>query len=258
MLQPAKLVAAQLATNYHSQPDEEAEPAIFQYFTSLYCVQAVCFVSTVVSRMISPKLKWATAAASLFLATFMTTGCHVQLSHPNQINAFDGAAYDTMVLAHGALLSLRAKVATDFPEYAPVFNGAIEAYNTAVVVYSTYRNSAGNESSVSTALGNLTVGITSLESALLHDLPVDGQHSAQIRRKAQKIRAQASAHLSAADIFTQLEIAASIAALVPTAGEYATLAKVILDATQGAITAVQAVADKPIQMSVIAAITPIP
>ena len=207
--------------------------------------------------MISPKLKWATAAASLFLATFLTTGCHVQLSHPNQINAFDGAAYDTMVLAHGALTSLRTRITKDFPLYAPAFNGAIEAYNTTLMVYSAYRNSAGDEASVSAALGNLTVGITTLESVLVNDLHVEARHSAQIRAKAQKIRARASAHMTAADVFTELEIAASIAALVPTAGEYATLAKIILEATQGAIDAEQAIVDKPIQMNTIAAITPI-
>lgn len=207
--------------------------------------------------MIPSKLRWVTAAASLVLATFTTTGCHVQSSHPNQINTFDGTTYDTMVLAHGALTSLRASVATDFRQYAPEFNAALEAYNTAVIAYSAYRNSAGDESSVSVALGNLTVGITSLESVLTHDLHVDAQHSAQIRAKAQKIRARASAHLTIADIFTELEIAASVAALVPSVGEYATLAKIILDATQAAIAAEQSLFNKPIRMDAIMAIAPI-
>lgn len=207
--------------------------------------------------MIAPKLKWATAAVSLFLASFMMTGCHLQLSHPNQINAFDGAAYDTMVLAHGALMALRARILKSFPFYAPVFNTAAEAYNATAVIYSNYRNSAGDESSVSIALSNLTVGITTLESTLVSDLHVDPQHSAQIRKTAQKIRARASAHLTAADIFTELEIAASIAALVPTAGAYAALAQIVLDATQAAIAAEQAVADQPIRMDAIAAIAPI-
>lgn len=207
--------------------------------------------------MMTPKLKVATAAASLFLAVFTMTGCRVQLSHPNQVNTFDGAAYDTMVLAHGALTALRANIVKNYPQYAPVFNTAVEAYNATAIVYSNYRNSAGDEPSVSVALGNLTVGITTLESALVHDLHVDAQHTAQIRAKAQKIRARASAHLTTADIFTQLEIAASIAALVPTVGQYATLAQIILDATQAAITAEQATADQPIRMDAIAAIAPI-
>ena len=207
--------------------------------------------------MISPKLKCAAAAASLLVATFMTAGCHVQSSHPNQINAFDGGAYDTMMLAHGALTSLRASMATDFPQYVPEFNQTVEAYNTAVVVYAAYRNSTQDETSVSAALGSLAVGVTSLESALVSDLHVDGQHAAQVRKAAQRIRARASARMTVADILTELEMAASIAAVVPSTADYATLAKVIVDATGAALSAEQTFADKAIQIDTIAAITPI-
>ena len=220
-------------------------------------MQAAPSGSTVVSRMIAPKLKWATAAASLLFATLTTTGCHVQSSHPNQMNVFDGAAYDSMLLAHGALTSLRAGIATDFHQYALEFNQAAAAYNTAVVIYSAYRNSANDESSVSAALGNLTVGVTALESALVNDLHVNAQHTAQVREKARKIRARASAHITVADILTELEVAESLAALAPSTEEYATLAKVIIDATGAAVNAEQAAANQPIQMSTIAAIMPI-
>src|SRR5436305_14448874 len=131
--------------------------------------------------MTFPKLKLAAAAVSLLLPTVTTTGCHLQSSHPNQINTFDGAAYDTMTLAHGALTSLRVSISTDFPHYVPEFNQAVEAYNTALVIYSAYRSSADTQPSLSVALGNLAVGITSLESALVTDLRVDEQHSADVR-----------------------------------------------------------------------------
>ena len=207
--------------------------------------------------MIIPKLKCAAAAASLLAAILLTAGCHVQPSHPNQISVFDGGAYDTMMLAHGALTSLRVSIATDFPQYVPEFNKTVEVYNTAVVMYSAYRNSAHDETSVSAALGNLTVGITSLESALVSDLHVDGQHSAQVRKAAQRIRARASARMTVADILTELEIAASIAAVVPSTADYAMLAKGIINATGAALSAEQAFADKPIQIDTMAAITPI-
>ena len=207
--------------------------------------------------MMLSKLKWATAAACLLLATLTTTGCHVQSTHPNQVNTFDGAAYDTMTLAHGALTSLRVSIATDFPRYAPEFNKAVEAYNATVVVYSAYRISADNQLPLSAALGNLAVGITSLESTLVSDLHVDAKHSAQVRKAAQKIRARASMHITVADVLTELEIAASLAAVVPSTEEYATLAKVIVDATGAALSAEQAVDGKPIQLDTIAAIAPI-
>jgi hypothetical protein len=207
--------------------------------------------------MMFPKLQLATAAASLLLAAFMTTGCHVQSSHPNQINTFDGAAYDTMALAHGALTSLRVSISTDFPHYAPEFNKAVEAYNTALVIYSAYRSSADTQPSLSTALSNLAVGITSLESALMTDLRVDEQQSADVRKAAQKTRARANVHITVADVLTELEIAASLAATVSANETYAALAKAIINATGAALIMEQTKADKPIQLEIIAAITPI-
>jgi hypothetical protein len=38
-------------------------------------------------------------------------GCGNQPPHPNQINAFDGSSYDTLVTVHAALGSLRPTVA---------------------------------------------------------------------------------------------------------------------------------------------------
>ncbi len=215
-------------------------------------------VSSFVGSMMLPKLKSATAAASLLLVTsFITTGCHTQSQHPNQINAFDGAAFDTMTLAYGALTSLRVSIAADFPSYAPEFNKAAEAYNAALAVYAAYRNSAEAETSVSGALGNLTVGIVSLEGVLLADLHVDTQHSAAIRKTAQKIRDRLSARTTVADILTELEIAASIASVAPVSGEYEELAKAVITATAAALTAEQAGANKPIQLGSLAAIQPI-
>jgi hypothetical protein len=207
--------------------------------------------------MIFPKLKLATAAASLLLATFMTTGCHLQSPHPNQVNTFDGAAYDTMMLAHGALISLRVSIAADFPHYVPEFNKAVEAYNAAVVIYSAYRSSSDIEPSLSAALGNLAVGITSLESALVSDLRVDDEHAADVRKAAQKIRARANVHITVADVLTELEIAASLAATIPSSEAYAALAKAVINATGAALIAEQAGAGKPIRLDAIAAITPI-
>ena len=204
-----------------------------------------------------PKLKLATAAASLLLATFVITGCRLQSPHPNQVNTFDGAAYDTMTLAHGALTSLRVSIAADFPRYVPEFNKAVEAYDAAVVIYSAYRSSSDLETSLSAALGNLAVGITSLESALVGDLRVDEQHSADVRKAAQKIRARANVHITVADVLTELEIASSLAATIPSSEAYAMLAKAIINATGAALIDEQVELGKPIRLDTITAITPI-
>lgn len=208
-------------------------------------------------RMISPKLKSATAAASLLLVAFMTTACHVQPQHPNQQNTFDGAAFDTLTLSHGALLSLRASISADFPAYTPEFNTAAEAYNAALAIYSAYRNRAEAETSVSSAFGQLTVEFVGLEGRLIADLPIDGKHAAAVRRTAQKIRAHANANITIADIFTELEIAAALASGVPSGVEYAELAKAVVIATEAALAAEQASAEKPISLNSIAAIQPL-
>jgi hypothetical protein len=203
------------------------------------------------------KLKSATAVASLLLVAFITTGCHVQPQHPNQQNTFDGAAFDTLTLAHGALLSLRASISADFPSYTPEFNTAVETYNAALAIYSAYRNRTEAETSVSAALGQLTVDFVSLEGQLIAELPVNQQHAAAIRKTAQKIRDHAGANVTVADILTELEIAAALASGVPGGTAYAELAKAVITVTGTALAEEQAGADQPINLDSIAAIQPL-
>jgi hypothetical protein len=51
------------------------------------------------------KLKLAVFLLPL-LAFLLASGCGSQPPHPNQLNAFDGATYDSLTVAHGALSSL--------------------------------------------------------------------------------------------------------------------------------------------------------
>ncbi len=65
-----------------------------------------------------------------------STGC-VHVAHPNQINAFDGSAYDTLIATQAALTELRTKM-TAYPQYKPQFNDLVAAYNLAQSAYKTY------------------------------------------------------------------------------------------------------------------------
>ncbi len=248
------MVPLQELRGVHSQFYDEAKLKRFQRFTFARRPLAERAVSSFVDRMTFSKMKGATAAASLLLASFITTGCHTQLPHPDQLNTFDGASYDSMTLAHGALTSLRVSIAADFPRYTPEFNKAVEAYDTALAVYSAYRNSAAAEQPVSAALGNLAVSITNLESTLVADLHVDKQHSASVRKAAQQIRARANLHVTVADILTELEIAASLASLAPSTEAYAPLIKAIVNATETALLAEQTNAGKPIKLDSLTAL----
>ena len=109
-------------------------------------------------------------AASLFpivAAALAISGCHTVPNHPNQINTFDGASYDSLTVVHGALTSLRVQISSNYPKYAPQFNEAAAAYSTAFNAYSVYRTvaSSSNQAQVNAAIQSLTLSIIVLENA---------------------------------------------------------------------------------------------
>lgn len=192
-------------------------------------------------------LTLAAAAVTLF-----TTGCN-QPSHPNQINAFDGASYDSLTVAHGALLSLRVQVSTNYPQYIPVFNEAAAAYSTALDAYTVFRVN-GDSAAVSVALSNLAVSIVALEDTFQADLHVAPKTVLKLRARAAKLRADAGPQITISEILTDLELAATIAEAIPATQPYSGLAAMIIQATQQALAAQAAASGQPIDLSTIQAI----
>ena len=195
------------------------------------------------------------------LAALLTfTGCKTQPEHPNQLNTFDGAAYDSLTLAHGALGSLRAQVSSRYPRYAPVFNQSAAAYSAAFNAYTVYRLTAGasDQAEVSAAIANLAVSIVVLENAFQGEMHVPAPSVIQIRGKAKQIRAAAGLNVTVADILTELEIAAAIAETIPQAQPYAALAGIVIAATNDALSAEKSAAGQPIDLATIQPIAAIP
>ena len=195
----------------------------------------------------------ATAAISLAVAT----GCNPQPEHPNQIDAFDGATYDTLTLAHAALNVLQDRIATNYRQYIPVFNEAAAAYSSAFTAYSIFRSNQNIQSSVTVAMGSLTVSIVALESAIETDLHVSPATVVALRGKAAKIRDSAGVNPAIADLLTELELASSMAATIDGSQPYADLAATVVNATQQALAAENAAAGQPIDLSTIQPIPPI-
>jgi hypothetical protein len=195
------------------------------------------------------KLKLAVLILPLF-AFFLASGCGSQPAHPNELNAFDGTTYDSLTVAHGALTSLRAEVVSSYPKYAPVFNQAAAAYATAFNSYSLYRTTA-NEADISMALANLTVSVVALENAFLNDMHASSVNIVKMRRKANAMRARASASVTISDVLTELEIAAAVAKAIPAAQPYAALAQIVIDATSQAVAAEAAASGQVIDLSTI-------
>src|SRR5579875_3429558 len=176
------------------------------------------------------------AAGPLLALALLFSGCNSQPNHPNQINAFDGACYNSLTAAHAALVYLRSTIANTYPKYAALFNEAAASAN----------------------LANLTVSIVALENAFQADMQVPPQTAQRIRNQAEKIRASARANVTLSDILTELEIAAAVARTVPAAAPYAQLASIVISATAQAVAAETVIAGQPIDLTTLAAIPPIP
>jgi hypothetical protein len=202
------------------------------------------------------KPKFLFAAAPVLAFAVLFSGCNTQPDHPNQINAFDGATYDSLTVAHGALTYLRASISSSYPKYVPLFNQAAAAYATAVNAYSLFRLNPQSQAAVPVDVSNLTVSIVALENAFQADMAVSPQEVLQVNSKAKRIRAAAS-NVTLSDILTELEVAAAIAETVPAAQPYAALASIVIAATQQALAAEAAVSGQPIDITTLTAIAPI-
>ena len=194
----------------------------------------------------------------LAIALSMATGCNPQTKHPNQINTFDGASYDSLTLAHAALASLRTSVSTTYPQYKTVFNEAATSYTTAFEAYSVFRTIPADQSSAALAISSLTASLVYLENSLQTDLQVPPATVQHVRSRAIQVRSTIGTKITISDILSELEIAASIAATVPATQPYAVLAELIIHATEQAIAAAESNSGQPIDLNLIAPIAPLP
>lgn len=185
------------------------------------------------------------------IALILNTGCSPLPTHPNQKSTFDGATYDSLTLAHGALTSLRIQIGVSYPAYLPAFNEAAAAYSVAFHAYEVYRTNTSNQASLSVEISHLTLSIISLETSFVSDLHVAPKVILSVRQRALKIRVAAAPAITISDILTELEIAAAIAEAVPPAAGYAALARMVIEATQQALAAESAASGQPIDLSTI-------
>lgn len=182
----------------------------------------------------------------------LATGCGTQTPHPNQLNAFDGASFDSLTLAHGALSSLRVQVSTSYPKYIPVFNEAAASYSAAYSAYALYRTNPADSSAMNVAIGNLTVSIVALENTFQTDMQVSPSVVSTIHSKSRTLLERAARQkITVSDILTDLEIAAAIARSIPAASDYARLASVVIQATSEALAAETAEVGQPIDLTTI-------
>lgn len=184
-------------------------------------------------------------------ALVFSVGCGPQQQHPNQLSTFDGASYDSMTVAHAALISLRTTVGGSYPQYVPGFDQAAASYAIAYNAYAAYRLAPASEASAALAISNLTVSIVNLENTLQVDMHVKPNTVQQIRGRALRMRAAVAPKITISDILTELEIAASVAQTVPGTQPYSTIAAVVIKTTQEALAAYQSASGQPIDLTTI-------
>lgn len=185
-------------------------------------------------------------------ATLIATGCNQPSKHPNQINDFDGASYDSLTVAHGALTALRSQISTNYKQYAPQFNEAAATYSTAFTVYSQFRTDLNDQATASEAVNALTISIIALETSIQQQLHAPAAAAKNAHQKAAAMRTRAAQqHISISDVLTELEIAATVAQAVPAASPYASLASMVIDATSQALAAYHAAAGQAIDLTTI-------
>jgi hypothetical protein len=195
--------------------------------------------------------KWAAVALPVLSFVF-ASGCGSQPAHPNQINTFDGATYDSLLLAHGALTSLKTSIATSYPKYAPIFNEVAASYGGAYAAYASFRTTPTTQAEVAVTINNLTVAIVALENAFQIDMQASTTSIAAIRASAKRLHGSAvKAGVSVSDILTELEIAAAIAQTIPHSGPYAQLAALVIQTTSAALVAETSAAGQPIDLTLI-------
>ena len=201
-------------------------------------------------------IKLILAAPVVAILTF-GTGCNGPSKHPNQINTFDGASYDSLTAAHAALASLRPSVSTTGGQYVAPFNAAAQSYATAFAAYSVYRTSQNNQQSLTLAIASLTVSIVSLENTFQGGMKASPAEVQRVRTTAAQIRSKIQNRITVSDILTELEIAASVASTIPGTQPYSTLAVIVIKMTQDALAAISASSGQAIDLTTIQPLAPI-
>lgn len=194
--------------------------------------------------------------ALVAIAFLLSTACSPKAKHPNQLNDFDGASYDSLTAAHAALYSLRDTVSTSYPQYKAAFNQAAASYQLALNAYTAFRTTPADQMQAAMAIENLTVSVVNLESSFQRAMKVEPLKANSIRQHTYSMRA-AHANLNISTILTELQIAATIAATVPGTQPYAAIAQVVISATRSAIDATMANSGQLIDLSTLTPVPPI-
>lgn len=197
-----------------------------------------------------------------FVAVLALTSCQPP-THPNQINDFDGKTYDSLLLTHGALASLRENIRISHPDFIPAFNATAHAYTAAFDAYSIYRIDPQRVApTLSSLVSDLALNVQKLEHDLTDPLPVEPAKKDAVRERMALRRGRMAAsrpryEMSLVDILTTLETGAQIAKFVPIAAPYADLAVLVIDATKRAVGDFNASSGKLIDLALLAPIAPI-
>jgi hypothetical protein len=101
--------------------------------------------------------------ALLLAVILIVAGCGANsaVTHPGQLNAFDGTAYDTLIAVQASIQQAKA-LEPQFPQYKSALDDAIAAYNSAIAAYKLYHTQAAG----APATAALQIQITTLVNSV--------------------------------------------------------------------------------------------
>jgi len=183
-------------------------------------------------------------------------------THPNAINDFDGKTYDSLLLAHTAMASMREKIRTQYKQFIPTFNTVAHTYSLAYDGYALYRTAPDqNAAKTSLLVSNLATSVAALEHDITNRLPYDPKKATVVVEKAKARRGRMANRpryeMNLVDILTALQVGSQIAQTVPVVGPYAVIASMVIDATKSAVNSSKWSSGKPIDLALIAPIASI-
>lgn len=96
-------------------------------------------------------------------------GCKPVKSIPGAINSFDGASYESLMVAQAALNTLKQdapSIEPTVPQFKPVLNQAIQDYNIAEQAWQQYHAGKGSSAAVSAALATVATDILKVQGMI--------------------------------------------------------------------------------------------
>lgn len=191
------------------------------------------------------------------LLLLVSTGCNAPAIHPGAVDQFDSDSYDSLLVAHVALVTMAPQIKSTYPTYEPLYNQLVASYNTAEPLWLLYHNKQGaTQAAVSAQIANVVVAVVALENQFRIGLNASAATVKAASAKTQKLKSHAVSNgVTIGDILTYLELGSAIAQTIPAAAPYAALASLVIQIATQATASLTAASGQPIDLTAVSTLS---